>query len=260
MTDETTRTSDIPDLLDKIEALPANWHGVGSVTPKVLRAIARHAQRIGEGLMSIETGSGKTTLLFSHLSAKHLVFAINEGDSITQVRNSALFNPQNVTFVEGLTQITLAKHNFEDKVQIALIDGPHGYPFPDLEYFYLYPLIEKDGLLLVDDIKIPTIHRMFEIIKADDMFELLEIVDDNMAFFQRTEVPCVSLTSDSWWRQGYNRTYYLNPSAHSLTRYSHPRLLQTHRTLSRLAPEWAKGLLPKTLRRKLWNALHRVSD
>jgi len=61
----------------------------------------------------------------------------------------------------------LPKYNFQAKVQIALIDRPHGYPFPDLEYFYFYPLIETGGLLLVDDIKIPTISRMFEIIASD---------------------------------------------------------------------------------------------
>src|SRR6266850_3736691 len=251
---------DISDLLGDIEALPADWHGVGSAGPNALRAIARHARRMGRVANSLETGSGKTTLLFSHLSENHLTFAIDEGNSISQVKKSPLFNPHNVTFVEGLTQVTLPKYNFEHKAQIALIDGPHGYPFPDIEYFYLYPLIESGGLLLVDDIKIPTIRRMFEIIKVDDMFELLEIVDDNMAFFQRTDAPCVSLTSDSWWRQGYNREYweqYLNPP---LPSPSYLRLLKAHQILSRLTPVSIKKLLPRSIKKRIWRTLGISSD
>src|SRR6185295_2597803 len=92
--------------------------------------------------------------------------------------------------------------------QLVLIDGPHGYPFPDLEYYYLYPTIEAGGLLLLDDIQIPSIGRMFDVIRADDMFELLEIVDENTAFLRRTGAPLIDPESDSWWLHGYNQAYY----------------------------------------------------
>jgi hypothetical protein len=84
-----------------------------------------------------------------------------------------------------------------------MIDGPHGYPFPDMEYCYLYPHVATGGLLLLDDTHIPSIGRMVEIIKAEDMFDLLEVVD-NMAFFRRTEAPTLDPLGDNWWLQGYN--------------------------------------------------------
>ena len=90
---------------------------------------------------------------------------------------------------------------------MVLLDGPHGYPFPDLEYYYFYPVIRSGGLLVVDDIQIPSIGRMFDIIKAGDMFRLLEVIE-NTAFLQRTDAPLISPTSDSWWLQGYNRAYH----------------------------------------------------
>lgn len=120
----------VADLVKQIDALPHDWHGVGCVGGKVLQAIAHHAERIGGVRNSAETGSGKTTLLFSHLSANHLVFAIDEGKSISQVRSSPLFAPQNVTFIEGFTQETVPAYRFQERLQVALIDGPHGYPFP----------------------------------------------------------------------------------------------------------------------------------
>jgi hypothetical protein len=173
----------------------------------VLENIAKHAQEMGQVSNTVETGSGKTTLLFSHLSQHHLVFAVDDGSSITQVRNSPYFNSAVVQFVEGPSQVTLPTFSFAAPLQIALIDGPHGYPFPDLEYYYFYPQIVPGGLLLIDDIQIPSVNRMFEIVKAGDMFSLLEIIDD-MAFFRRTSAPTIDPRSDSWWLQGYNRQHY----------------------------------------------------
>ncbi|MCL5125091.1 MAG: class I SAM-dependent methyltransferase [Deltaproteobacteria bacterium] len=195
------------ELLEQIGELPEDWHGCGSVSHKVLQAIADHAQETAPIYHSVETGAGKTTLLFSQLSQSHLVFAVDAGMSITRVRESPLLNGQHVTFLEGPSQRTLPRYEFTHKVQIALIDGPHGYPFPDIEYYYFYQLIETGGLLLIDDINIPTIGRMFEIIKVDDMFDLIDIVD-NTAFFKRSVNPMFPPEEDGWWLQGFNREHY----------------------------------------------------
>jgi Methyltransferase domain len=203
-----TSVNDIETVIAQIAALPADWHKAGMVSRNVLRTIARYATEIGPIRRSVETGAGKTTLLFSHLSANHTFFAIDLGDSIRAVRNSPLFNSATTTLVEGPTQRTLPAYTFTEKVQIALIDGPHGYPFPDLEYYYLYQQIAENGLLLMDDIKIPSIRRMFDIVRAEAMFQLLEVVDNNMAFFRRTAAPLIDPEGDNWWLQGYNLSYY----------------------------------------------------
>lgn len=193
-------------LVDKISTLPAGWHTSGSVSQDVLRAIIKHSSRIGAIKNTAETGSGKTTLLFSHLSLNHTVFAIDNWNSMSVVKNSELFNKERVTFIEGPTQKTLPFYKFSEKFDVVLLDGPHGYPFPELEYFYFYPYIKTDGLFLLDDIQIPTLKRMFQILKSDDMWQLQEVVD-NFAIFKRTNAPMIDPYSDSWWMQGYNRSF-----------------------------------------------------
>lgn len=198
----------IDAVIDRIQALPADWHGAGTVPTRVLRAIARRVAEGGPVRRSAETGAGRTTLLLSHLSAHHTFFAVDGGGSIRAVLDCPVLKAGTTTLVEGPTQRTLPAHAFPEKLQLALIDGPHGYPFPDLEYYYLYPQIAAGGLLLVDDIRIPTIRRMFDIIRAGDMFELVEVVDRNTAFFRRTAAPLIDPESDGWTLQGYNRAYY----------------------------------------------------
>jgi Methyltransferase domain len=194
----------IGSIVAEIARLPHDWHMAGSVDPAVLKAIVRHVDR-RQVSHSVETGSGKTTLLFSHLSQDHKIFAI-EGDnrSISSVRESHLLNRATVEFIEGPTQLTLPNYRFAHQLQVAYMDGPHGYPFPDLEYYYLYPHLAEDALLIVDDIHIPTIHHLFDFLREDAMFRLLEVVD-NTAFFVRTSTPTFDPYGDGWWLQQYNK-------------------------------------------------------
>lgn len=170
----------------------------------MLRAIARHlAERSIQH--SAETGSGASTLLFSHFSGQHTVFADDAGSgSVRNVEASTLLRPGVVRFIEGPTQRTLPSHPFPSRLQAALLDGPHAYPFPDLEYYFLYPHLDPGALLIVDDIQIRSVHNLFEFLRRDRMFRLDEVVHTT-AFFTRTNASTFSPTADNWWEQEYNR-------------------------------------------------------
>ena len=196
--------AEVSPILSEIIAAAPSLHKAGTFSSLVLQAIARHGSERPIAA-SAETGSGASTLLFSHMSRRHTVFAVDDGtDSIRAVETSPLLRPNVVRFVEGPTQLTLPSHRFEEKLQLALIDGPHAYPFPDLEYYYLYEHLDEHALLILDDIHIRSINNLFDFLHADDMFELKEVVE-NTAFFRRTAAETFSRVGDGWWLQGYNR-------------------------------------------------------
>jgi hypothetical protein len=187
-----------------------NLHSAGSFSPAAFEAIVRHAEKRTIH-HSAETGSGGSTILFSHLSHHHLVFSIDaDSGSLVNVRSSPFLRPNVVEFIEGRTQLTLPTYRIMDKLQLVLIDGPHGYPFPDLEYYYLYPHLEPGALLIIDDIQIKTIHNMFEFLRSDAMYRLDEVVS-NTAFFTRTDAPTFCAIGDSWWEQRYNQSPITEP-------------------------------------------------
>lgn len=191
-------------LLQQIQALPSDWHKAGSLDVSVLAAFVKHAAHLPLE-HSIETGSGKSTLLLSNISRHHLVFALDAGDSISCVKQSPYFNHSTVEYVEGPTQTTLPYYRFNHKLDFALIDGPHGYPFPEMEYYFIYPHLKEGAILVVDDIHIPTIFNLFKFLLDESMFEFLEIVNQTTAFFRRTSAPMFSPTGDGWWEQEYNK-------------------------------------------------------
>jgi hypothetical protein len=149
-------TPSIKEVLQQLLEVQATLHLAGTVSADALSAIATHASK-RPIRNSVETGCGATTLLLSHLSENHKVFALDIGNSISSVRRSTMLRPGVVTFMEGPSQRTLPKHHFSEKLQLALIDGPHAYPFPDLEYYFLYPHLDTGALLILDDIQIRTI-------------------------------------------------------------------------------------------------------
>jgi hypothetical protein len=193
-----------PDLLADIIDAAAELNPGDGMSPKVLRALAQHlgARNVRR---SAETGAGGSTVLFSHLSARHTAFAI-EGNNriITRLKASLLLRQENTEFVEGPTQRTLPRQTFDRALQAVLIDGPHAFPFPQLEYCYFYPNIAGDGLLILDDIHIRTIHELYRFLCAEDMFELVQVVE-RTAFFRRTTAPVFDPFGDGWWLQGHNR-------------------------------------------------------
>lgn len=179
-------------------------HGSGTLSENSLRSLIAHAESL-DIRCSAETGSGASTLVLSNLAQKHLVFSVDSGSgSLTNVLSSPWFRQSSTQVVEGPTQLTLPKYTFAEQLQFALIDGPHGYPYPDMEYYYLYPHIEPGGILVVDDIQIRSIRNLFDFMCADDMWQLLQSID-NTAFFRRTNAPTFPTCGDNWWEQKYNK-------------------------------------------------------
>ena len=152
---------------------------------------------------------GASTLLFSHLSNSHKVFAKGGANGVAErIKSSSFLGPGGLEFIEEATQQTLPRHTFSDKLQVVLLDGPHAYPFPDLEYYFLYPHLEPGGLLVLDDVHIRTVHNLFNVLRADEMFDLNEVVG-RTAFFTRTDAPTFDPFGDGWREQACNRSTLL---------------------------------------------------
>jgi predicted O-methyltransferase YrrM len=185
---------------------------------------------------SVETGTGKSTLLLSHLSDHHIVFTIDDPvqRSLELVKNSSLLRKEAVEFVIGPTQRTVSRFALPSELQLVLIDGPHGYPFPELEYHALYPHLTTGALLVIDDIHIPTVNHLFEVLREDPMYEVEEVVRTT-AFLRRTTAPVFDPEGEGWNIQPYNRRRF--------------PLFRNTRGFTAL--ERAKAAVPEPIRREL---------
>ena len=94
----------------------------GDVTAEQMEGAADLADRYSQGELRV---THDQNLLLPWVKAADLYAAMNTPDSDNQMRSRGF----------------------------VLIDGPHGYPFPEIEYFYFYPRLKPGALLVVDDIR-----------------------------------------------------------------------------------------------------------
>jgi predicted O-methyltransferase YrrM len=180
----------------------ATFHSWDAMAPAALAAIASRL-RSKPIRASVETGCGGSTIVFSQVSALHVAFAIEgENQTISQLRARADFHNATVTFVEGETRDTIPAYRFEGEFDFILLDGPHAYPLPQVEFCYLFPHLSVGGWLALDDIQIPSVHELFRFLCAEKTVVLEEIVA-RTAFFRRVGVS--NSGPDGWWDQGINR-------------------------------------------------------
>lgn len=87
-------------------------------------------------------------------------------------------------------------------MDLVLLDGPHAYPLPQIEFAYLFPRVRVGGWLVLDDIQIPSVYALFDFLKRESSVTLEEVVV-RTAFFRRIKV--VEFGPDGWALQGINR-------------------------------------------------------
>jgi hypothetical protein len=82
----------------------------------------------------------------SHISKHHTAFAIEGADrTITGLRQHSDLQRDTVVFGEGETTRTLPLHPFEGRLDLVLLDGPHAYALPQLDFVYLFPQVRAGG-------------------------------------------------------------------------------------------------------------------
>jgi Methyltransferase domain len=189
-----------------VSARALEFHPWDAMAPAALAGIERR----GPFQFSAETGCGGSTIVFSQISGQHTAFALEGADrTISGLRAHADLRGERVVFVEGETRCTLPLHVFADRLDLVLLDGPHAYPLPQLEFVYLFPQVRVGGWMVLDDIQIPSVHELFRFMKMESCVELEEVVV-RTAFFRKVGEGAAG--PDDWQRQGLN--------ARSVLRYS----------------------------------------
>lgn len=247
-------------------------HRSGTVDVDVLRSVERLA---GHALgVTLETGCGKSTVLLSQLSTRHYVFtvddSIEEGSSVRYFQGAPGFRPESTHCIFGPTQRTLPAFVFAHQLDLAFLDGPHGYPFPELEYYFIYPHLKSGAWLVVDDIHIPTLNRFFEFLREERMFDLVEITRTT-AIFRRNTTPTFSPIEDGWWLQAFNAARFpVDVSGSALVPRGAQALLEARESVNRLTTDvqrlagdvawWQHVAEERRLKRRLVRRLSALRD
>lgn len=184
----------------------SHYHPWDAMAPAALEAIAAR----GPFRASAETGCGGSTIVLSRLSPHHTVFAIEgENNTISNLKRHPDLESANAHFVEGETSASLPNRVLPFPLQFVLLDGPHAYPLPQLEFEYLFPCLDIGGWIALDDIQIPSVHELYRFLRSEPCVAFEDVVV-RTAFFQKQSAHRNG--PDGWQDQRSNR--------HPILRYS----------------------------------------
>ncbi len=157
-----------PDLQVWGDGTPANW----AVAPEVLRFIGAHVR---PGMQTLETGAGQPTIAFAIAGARHTAITLDRGEA-ERVRSWCARNGvplDNLAFIHENSDQALSRGDgIPEALDFVFIDGAHRFPFPCL------------GLSGVDDFAMPSVRILFDFLRAEDEWTLVETIA-RTAFFRR---------------------------------------------------------------------------
>jgi predicted O-methyltransferase YrrM len=168
----------------------ATWNTGGFGVTELGWIIRAIGERFGPGARIAETGAGCSTLAFL-LAAPHRVHSIAvEGDIFDRIDDHAARLGVSTLPLEryvGRSELLLPKLTEECEqrgtpLDLALLDGGHGWPTCFVDFCYLNAALRKGGLLMVDDLHLHSVKELARFLSEEPRFRLVERFDKTLIF------------------------------------------------------------------------------
>jgi hypothetical protein len=138
------------------------------------------------GMRSVETGCGASTIMFALSGARHTCItpSAEEVDKIRDYCRSRDISLSDVQFIIDQSEYALPGLRGQT-VDLALIDGRHGFPAPFIDWFFMADLLRPDGVLVVDDLALWPPLMLSEYLRQDDRWDRIRETSRSAIFRMR---------------------------------------------------------------------------
>jgi hypothetical protein len=161
-----------------LRAAPPGLHGAGDeywgIAWAALEWLEGHVE---PGMATLETGAGSSTIVFAARGAEHEAVTPEavEEERIRAACDSLGVDHGGVRFLIGSSHEILP--SWEPRpLDLVLIDGAHGFPYPILDWWHLAPHVRIGGRMLVDDAYMPVVGALVDALRASPAWELEQAV------------------------------------------------------------------------------------
>lgn len=194
---------------------PVSWAVDANVLRHLSRIVKPHHR-------TLETGCGYTTVAFAALGAHHICInpKSDECGRIREYMESIGAPTSRLNFVVESSDTGLAGLDPGERVDVAFIDGCHGFPFPAIDWHYIDHHLEVGGILGVDDANIPAVQVLTDFLERNRTYSLEDQVGKT-AFYRKL----VHENNREWVFQAFNKKMLDSPAGHETSLLSSPRLV-----------------------------------
>ncbi len=152
------------------------------------------------GMRTAETGGGASTVLFAAKSGGHTRIAPDAAlfERIRHYCRKVGVDDRCVAYIVDRSEQALPRLNL-GRIDLALIDGRHGFPAPFIDWYYLAGALNTGGLLIVDDVHIWTGQTLVDFLANERNWKLVTRLPRAAAFEKRGD----SLQDKEWTGQPF---------------------------------------------------------
>lgn len=161
-------------LTSELKAGPPALHGAGEFWGLAWQALAWLEEHVEEGMATLETGAGASTIVLAAAGADHeaVTPSADEAARITEECRRRGISTGRVRFRIGSSHEVLP--GWEPRpLDVVLIDGAHGFPYPILDWWHLAPHLRIGGTMLLDDAYMPPVAALVDHLAVDGAWEVL---------------------------------------------------------------------------------------
>ena len=125
------------------------------------------------GMKTLEVGSGASTLVFAASGAEHVAItpSADEEERFRAECERRGIDGSRVSFQLGLSHEVLPALP-TGPLDLVLIDGAHGFPYPMLDWWFVAPKLAIGGRLLVDDAYMPPVAALVDALRAQPHWDV----------------------------------------------------------------------------------------
>lgn len=155
-------------LAAQLKAKPPPLHASGATCAGLHWAALEWLERTAQpGWATLETGAGMSTMVFAARGTEHeaLTPAADEADRITDECRRRGISTERVRFRIGPSHEVLASWQ-PRTLDLVLLDGAHGFPYPVLDWWYVMPHLRPGGLVVLDDAYMSAVSALVEFLRS----------------------------------------------------------------------------------------------
>ena len=199
-------------LTESLKRSPPSLHGEKQFWGLAWEALEWLEQNLERGMATLETGAGASTMIFAAQGAVHhaVTPAADEERRIREVCAARGIDESGVTFHIGSSQDVLPTLELPP-LDVVLLDGAHGFPYPILDWWYLAPRLAIGGRMLLDDACLPAVSTIVDYARAADAWELEKPVSFRTACLRKMRDEQPPGDADARAAHGRMRFSYLSP-------------------------------------------------
>jgi hypothetical protein len=150
-------------LTAELRSQPPAFHGDGEYWGLDWGALAWLEENVQSGMATLETGSGSSTIVFAARGAEHEAVTPDpaEEERIRGECERRGIATDRVNFRLGSSHLVLPE--LEPRpLDLVLIDGAHGFPYPILDWWYTQSHLKIGGRVLLDDAYMPPVGLLLD--------------------------------------------------------------------------------------------------